>query len=251
MLRRVLGASILLSIISLLIYGVLRNPAAQASPQEVTVVTRTRGHEELKATMVDGELKIGLKNNHTETITAFAISFNDTMVKVDFAYSEVHFGIEPGETFEESYPFSRSSPSAELPALHLLAVLLKDGKKDGNSKVAQEIEDVRLGNKIQILRTLRILEKEGQSHKDNLKIIKSDIVAALNAGDVETRIILNELQPRSRTDIKLSDDLKNGLHWGREKMLRRFEVLEQLPTEDRERGFMELKERSHKLFAKL
>jgi hypothetical protein len=107
-----------------------------------------------------------------------------------------------------------------------------------------------LGNKIQILRTLRILNKEGLSRKD-LKIIKSDIVAALNAGEFETRITLNELQPSSRTDSKFSDDLKNGLHWGREKMLRRFEVLEQLPPESREHGFMELKQRSDKLFAKL
>lgn len=247
MLRRVLVASIFLSIFSLLIYGVLRNPAAQASPQEVTVVKRTRGHEELKATIVDGELKISLKNNHRETITAFAISFNNTTVKEDFAYSEVHFGIEPEETFETSYPVSAAP---EFRTLYLLTVLLKDGTKDGNSKIAQEIEDVRLGNKIQILRTLRILEKEAQSRKD-LKSIKTDIVAALNAGDVETHINLKELQPGARTDSKLSDDLRNGLHWGREKMLRRFEVLEQLPPEDRERGLMELKERSHALFAKL
>lgn len=128
--------------------------------------------------------------------------------------------------------------------------MLKNGAKDGKLKVAQQIKDVRLGNKIQLLRTLRILEKEGKSHKD-LQIIKSDIVAALNASESETRIVLNELQPGSGSDSKLSDDLRNGLHWGREKMLRKFEVLEQQPTEYRDRGFMELKNRAHKLFEKL
>ena len=250
MLRRVLVASILLSIISLLIYGVLRNPAAQASPQEVTVVKRTRGHEELKATMVDGELKISLKNNHRETITAFAISFYNTTVKEDFAYSEIHFGIEPGETFEKSYPSSRTSLSAELPTLHLLTVLLKDGTNDGNAIVAQQIRDERLGEKIQLHRTLKILEKEGVSHKD-IKTLKGEITAALYAGEYEARIIRKELLPVSGVDDDLSEALKNGLHWGREKMVRNFQKLEQLPTEGQEEGFKELKDRARKLFAKL
>jgi len=34
-------------------------------------------------------------------------------------------------------------------------------------------------------------------------------------------------------------------------MLQRFDVLEKLPTEYREKGFMELRDRSRKLFAKL
>lgn len=92
-----------------------------------------------------------------------AISFSRTTFKEDFAYSEVRFGIEPGETFEKSYPFSRSSPGAELPTLHLLAVLLKDGTSDGNSTVAQQIKDERLGEKIQIHRMLKVWRKqEGQ-----------------------------------------------------------------------------------------
>jgi hypothetical protein len=249
MLRRVLGASILLSLLALLVYTVLLNPAAEASPQELTVITKTTGHEELKATIVDGEVRFRLKNNYRETITAFAIKFGDLMIKEDFAFSEVHFGIEPGDIFETSYAVSRA-PTGELPTLYLLTVLLKNGAHDGNPKVAQGIRDVRLGNKIQLLRTLRILEKEGQSGKD-LKTIKSDIVAALNAGEFETRIILKELQPSSPTDSKLSDDLRNGLHWGREKMLRRFEELEQVPSEYREEELVKVKERAHKVLAKL
>ncbi len=250
MLRRFLAASILLSILGLLVYTVLLNPEAQASPQELTVVTKTSGHEEVKATIIDGQLRISLKNNHKETITAFAINFGSTRVKEDFAYSEVRFGIEPGETFETSYPFSRSSLGAELPTLHLLTVLLKDGTADGNSKVAQQIKDERLGEKIQIHRMLRILEKEGFARKD-IKALKGEISAALDAGEDEARIIRKELLPASGMDEDLSEALKKGLHWGRETMLRRFQALEQLPTERQEEGLIELKDRAHKLFAKL
>lgn len=250
MLRRFLGVTILLSIVSLLTYTVLLNPETLASPQELTVISRTRGDEVLTANVIDNELRIRLKNNHKDTITAFVINFNNTTIKEDFVYSDVRIGVEPGDTFQTSYSLSPSPTGSEPPTLYLLTVLLKNGIHDGNSKVAKEIRDERLGEKIQILRTLRILEKEGQSGQD-LKTIKSDIAAALNAGEFETGTILSELQPSSRSDTKLSDGLRKGLHWGRETMLRRFEVIEQLPTEYREQAFRELKERSHKLFAKL
>jgi hypothetical protein len=246
---RFIAASSALLIVSLVTYTFLFNSSASASPQELTVVSLTRGGEVLKAEVIGDEVRIRLKNNHGDTITAFAIKLSDTTIKVDFAQSSVQFGIEPGDTFEKSFAFSTSA-TGEPPTVYLLTVLLKNGAKDGNRKIAEEIEDARLGEKIQILRALRILEKQGQSRKD-LKTIKSDIEAALNAGDFETRMVLNELQPGSRTDGKFSDHLKNGLQWGRTAMQRKLEVVEQLPTESRERALMKLKERLEKLFAKL
>ena len=246
--RRYLAVLSVLALIALLACALLFNPMASASPQELTVKSQTKGYEVLKAYLVDNEVRISLQNNHKKTITAFAIRVSGTAtIREDFAYSEVHFGIEPGETFETSYPVS---PSSEVPTIHLLAVLLKDGTDDGNSKVAQQMKDQRLGQKIQILRTLRILEREGQSRKD-LKTTKSDLVAALNSSESETLVTLSELSPISRSDNQLSDELKAGLQWGREKMLRRFDDLEKLPSENREQGFTHLTDRARKLFSKL
>ena len=250
MLHRFLGTVVLLSIVGLLVYTVLLSSAAQASPKDLNVISQTRGDEVLAAKILNNRLTITLKNNHKNTITAFAISFSDTVVKEDFAYSEVHFGIEPGDTFQKAYAVSTSSMGSEPPPLYLLTVLLIDGSNDGDPKVAQEIRDERLGEKIQILRTLRILEREDQSRKD-LKTAKNDLVAALNSGESETLSTLKELEPTGRINNSLSDHLRNGLQVGREKMLRRFEALEQLPSEYQEKGFMELKDRSQKLFAKL
>ena len=246
--RRYVAVLSVLALIALLACALLFNPRASASPQELTVKSQTKGYEVLEAYLVDNEVRIRLQNNHKETITAFAIRVSGTAtIREDFAYSEVHFGIEPGETFETSYPVS---PSSEVPTIHLLAVLLKDGTDDGNSKVARQIRDQRLGQKIQLLRTLRILEREGQSRKD-LKTTKSDIVAALNTSESETLASLSELSPISRSDNQLSDELKAGLQWGREKMLRRFDDLEKLPAENREQGFTQLTDRARKLFSKL
>lgn len=248
MVRKFVAPLTALIAINILTYMVVFNPGASASPQELTVISRTRGGEVLTAQVIDNEVRIRLKNNHRDTITAFAIKLGDTTIKEDFALSGVHFGIEPADTFEKSYPLS-PSPTGELPTLYLLTVLLKNGTRDGNLKIAKEMEDVRLGEKIQVLRTLRILEKQRQLRKD-LKTIKSDIEAALNAGEPETLITLKELQP-TRNDSKLSDHVRNGLQWGRETLQHKLEVIEQLPSEAREQALIRLKERSQKLLAKL
>ena len=226
-----------------------RNHLASRSSNAITVTSQTKGDEVLTAEFLNGRATIRLKNNHKETITAFVIRIGDTTISEDFAYSEVRFGIEPGDTLKRDYPVSPPKDSA-LPTLSLLAVLLKDGTEDGDSKLAQRIKDERLGQKVQLIRTLRILEKEGQSPKD-LERVKSDILAALDTGESETRVILKELQPASRTDAKLSDNFKNGLQWGREGILRRFEVLERQPPESRNQAFLELKDRVNKAHQKL
>jgi hypothetical protein len=194
---------------------------------------------------------VTLKNNHKQTITAFSISFGNTYtITEDFAYSEVHKGIAPGDIFEKRYQLSASDLGSELPTLYLLTVLLENGSEDGDSLAAQKIKDERIGEKIQILRTLRILEKQAKLPKD-LKLLKGDVVAALNVGESETLITLNELQPLPSKRNKLSDDVRNGLQVGRGKMLQRLEALEQFPSDRRESAFTELKTRSSDLLTKL
>jgi hypothetical protein len=246
--RRFLAAISALSILLVLTCTVLLNPSVSASPQELTVVSRTKGNEVLTAEAGDDQVRIKLKNNHKDTITAFVITISDTTIREDFAYSDVHFGIEPGDTFEKSYPFS-PSPVGQLPTVHLLTVLLKDRTSDGDSKVAQTITDERLGEKIQLHRIVKILEREG-SGKD-IKALKGNVTAALDAGEYEVRMTRKELLPASRMDDSLSEDLRNGLHWAREKMLRKLQTLEELPTERQEQGVTELKARSQKLLSKL
>jgi len=243
----VLSGTILLVAFAMVLSA--RNHRASRSSNAITVTSQTRGDEVLTAEFLNDQVKIRLKNNHKDTITAYAIRLSDTTISEDFAYSEVGFGIEPGDTLQEDYPVTLLKGS-ELPTLSLLAVLLKDGTEDGDSKVAQQIKDQRLGQKVQVIRTLRTLEKEGQLPED-FRMVKNDVLAALDTGEFETRIILKELQPASRTDAPLSDDFRNGLQWGREGMLREFEVIERQAPESRDRAFLELKDRINKLYQKL
>jgi hypothetical protein len=243
------GLSVIILLVAFAMVLSARNPRASRSSNAITVTSQTRGDEVLTAEFLNGQAKISLKNNHQDTITAFVIRLSDTTISEDFAYSEVGFGIEPGNTLQRDYPVSPLKGSG-LPTLSLLTILLKDGTEDGDSKLAQQIRDERLGQKVQLIRTLRILEKQGQLPKD-LGTVKSDILTALDTGESETRIILKELQPASRTDAKLSDDFRNGLQWGREGILRRFEVIERQPPESRDRAFLEFKDRVVKTHQKL
>lgn len=253
MFRPFLACLILLASIILLAYTVLF-PSVKASPKELTVVTKTRGHEVLRAELVDDQVTATLKNNHDRTITAFSIRFGDTLrITPDFAYSEIHRGIAPGDTFKEHYQLSSSDVASGPPTLYLLTVLLEGGGEDGDPVVTQRIKDARLGQKIQIFRTLKILEKEAKLPR-NLKALKDDVDAALNTEDSDALNTLNELQPgnpRLSRKKKLSDDVKEGLQVGRGKMLQRLEALEQFPSDLRENAFMELKTRTRDLLTKL
>jgi len=253
MLRRFLSALIVLPIVGLLVYTILLNPSAKASPKELTVVTRTRGHEVLKAEAVDGQVTVTLKNNHRQTITAFSISFGNTLrIASDFAYSEVHKGIAPGDTYQKQYQLSASDISPELPTLYLQTVLLEDGNEDGDALIAQRIKDERIGEKIQLLRAIRILEKHAKLPKD-MRGLKGEVVAALDAEESETLTALNELHPGQQRNArsKLSDDVKAGLLTGQGKMLQRLEALEQFPVEHQETAFKDLKMRASSLINKL
>jgi hypothetical protein len=139
--RRFIISLITVALIALLAYTVLLNPKTSASLQELNVISRTKGDEVLTAEVVDKQVRIRLENNHKDTITGFVINFSDTTIKEDFVYSDVHLGIEPGDTFQTSYSLSPSPIGAERPTLYLLAILLKNGSHDGDPKVAQEMKD--------------------------------------------------------------------------------------------------------------
>ena len=128
-------------------------------------------------------------------------------------------------------------------------MLLKDGTEDGNPKFAQRIKDQRLGEKVQMIRTLRVLEQEGPL-PENLGTLKKHILAALDTEESETRIILKELRPALGADEKLSDDFRNGLQWGRETILQKLENIEGQPSTSRGQAFLELKDRINKVHQK-
>jgi hypothetical protein len=256
MLRRFLSTLILIPILSLFIYTVLLNPADEASgaSQGPTVVNKTTGCD-IKAQILGNEVVITLKNNHKQTATAFTIRLgNSHGITADFAYSDVHSGIAPGEIFQRTYPLP-TALTGSLPTVYLLTVLLENGHHDGNLTVAQDVKDERLGEKIQILRTLRILDKHENLRKD-VKALKDDVAAALNTPDSETLAMLSELEPpdtgsNRQKNKELSDNMKKGLQVGREKMLRRLSTLEQLPNDSHETAIIELKTRFRMLLTRL
>jgi hypothetical protein len=252
--RSFLSTLILSSIFSLLVYTVLLSPAAEPTraSQDPIVVNKTKGCE-MEASIVGGEVFISLKNNHNDTITAFSIGLGKNhSVTTDFAYSDVRLGLAPNEVYQDRYRLP-SSLTGSVPTLYLLTTVLENGGVDGDPVIARRIKEDRLGEKVQVYKALRILEKEEDKKPRDLKTLKSDVAAALNTSDAETLTTLNELQsidPAS-SDNRLSEGVRGGLQTGREVVLRRLEELENLPSDWVDEGFDRLKTRFRKLLKRL
>ena len=67
----------------------------------------------------------------------------------------------------------------------------------------------------------------------------------------ELKVISQTRGNEELTALVLNNQVKIRLKNNHKEMLRRFEVLEQLPPDSPRQGFIELKDRAHKLFAKL
>lgn len=248
MLRRLLAGLILLASIGLVTYTVLFS-SAKASPNELTVVSHTKGYETVKAEVVDGQIKFSLKNNHKQNITAYAISIGSLNVIEDFAYSETNDGISPGETFQSNYEVSPDVGTTS-PSLNFLTVVLGNGNSDGIKQIAQKIRDERQGEKVQIHRGLQLLEKYSKLPKD-LKALKKEVETLLDTDEEKALATLNELQAESGTRKEVSDKFRQGLIVGRGKMIQRIEALEQFSDDYKETAFTKLKTVSKRILTRL
>ena len=93
-LMRRLFFAVLSGIILLVAFAVVlsaRNHRTSRSSKQIIVMSQTRGDEVLTAEILNDQVRIRLKNNHKDTITAYVIRLNDTTISEDFAYSEVLF----------------------------------------------------------------------------------------------------------------------------------------------------------------
>ena len=253
MLRRILSCLVFLTILGVFVYTVLLNPSAEASPQQLPVKIRTRGNEEFKATIVGDQMKVTLKNNHKQAITAYSILIGESYrIVTDYAYSEEELevvGIAPGKTLEVSYPLP-ASLIASMPPVILQAVVLDDNNAEGSPAVEHEIKDQRLGEKIQLRRVLRILDKQ-ENFPNDLTALKAEISAALDRPEAETLMAVNEADPLYGTILEMSHQLKAGLQVGREKMLHRLSEIEEGPVDWRDRDFARLKRKARYVLANL
>lgn len=197
-------------------------PAAQRNSD---VINHTKSLEVVSAVRNAGELYIALRNDYSKNVMAYAISIGDFRFTEDFAFSGLaEAGILPNTTYELRIPTSDSTKP-----INIAAVILDGGTGDGNSAVLQDIKDQRLGERIQIERTLKLLDNylKLPSSKINSGVgeLKSQIVSELDAPEADSLTALRELQP-ARQWSSLSEESKNALGNGKQYVLGDFRTVE-------------------------
>jgi len=97
----------------------------------------------------EGVLRLVLQNMYDKRITAFKTSLGITSSLVDTILSTHDEGIYPGATREEFFPID-IDPELESKGIAILAVTFEDGTSDGHPEFVKEIQDYRLGQKLQV-----------------------------------------------------------------------------------------------------
>ena len=228
----VLTLALLLSASVLVFTKTYRSPKSR-SDDFVPIVNKTSGFQVLQATRAGDRVTLSLKNNYPHSITAFVLTFGKGFhITEDFITSEVSgdVGIQPHQIFEGTYtlPSDQTSKSNQTspttPAITLQAVVLADKSGDGDVISFEDVRDTRLGQAVQIKRSLRVLEKYITDSPD-FENLYTEIRAALDRPEPETLKAVKDIHPvgtinRNSSD-PLSDSVKEGLASARTDVLRR------------------------------
>lgn len=208
--------------ICLLISGVLTfSSGAKQIPQQNSagpeVVNKTQAFELLSASREDNSVVLKLKNGYNKDINGYSIS-SGIGLKDDVDLTIGDRVITPGEIIEYRVGIpntrSASTTSSQQPII-ILAVMFKDHTSDGDLKTISDIEDRRLGVKMQLRRIFPLLE------------------AALNSPDIDTPSVIARLKTQLST---LPEELneaprlavKRGLRAAKEDVLRRIGDLDSI-----------------------
>src|SRR5262249_42882970 len=104
-------------------------------------------------------IRLKLRNDYNKDITAFVISIDNFSYKEEFIYSEMDKVLVPGETYSSDIPLPSSLKGRQDQELVVQAVVFADKTNDGNQNVISEIEEERLGEKLQLQRILPKLKQ--------------------------------------------------------------------------------------------
>lgn len=146
----------------------------------IQLQNRTTAFDVAKAEVNNGRVRLTLKNNYNKTIAAYAISTGGGSHNLRELGSEEL--ITPGST---RYHELRVRSEANIT---ILAVVFEDRTSDGDPTAAKEINDYRLGKKIQYDRIVPILNRVLSARENEMQLALSEAqsgVQALSSGSAK------------------------------------------------------------------
>lgn len=205
----------------------------QQSNIRVTNKTRAISAEGTDASFNDIHLK--LRNDYSKDITAFVVSIGNFSYKEEFIYSETDKTLAPGASYGIDIPLPSSLKGRQDQELTIQAVVFADKTNDGDQKVISEIEEERLGEKVQIQRILPILKRAlefPEITRNNLTSgqFETEVASALNISEPDALMALDKLNPQIATirqwpKDKLPKQVSSGLRTGKESILHKLQKI--------------------------
>lgn len=157
----------------------------------------------------EGVLRLVLQNMYDKKITAFETSLGSTSSLVDTILSTHDDGIYPGATREQFFPID-IDPELEEKGIAILAVTFEDGTSDGHPEFIKEIQDHRLGKRIQMSHVLsrlnQTLNLPDDEIPEGLTKVQSSMLSAsderYNALPLFARLAINDIAKEISLNIE-------------------------------------------------
>jgi len=201
----------------------------------VKVNNLSRSCELLIAERHNGHVKLLIQNNSNKAITAYALTSNTDARTVftfeeEFATSEGDFVIPSGQSHETVIAIPGSIDRQAEVILNFSAVIFEDKTSEGDEVIIRGIEDNRLGQKIQFMKALPVLDKFSRLSDTEIayywtKAAGHDFEVALNAPDAELLEQLNKKSPNNRETHNESEQFEEGSQYGKGYTFRTYQEL--------------------------
>jgi hypothetical protein len=168
---------------------------------------------------------------------------------VDYAFSEGEDVILPGQSIDRAIIIPPEFNTKAEIVFDLSAVIFEDNTSEGNPHLVRDIQENRLGQKIQLIKALSVIEKASRLSETETyfywnKNAKQDFEIALNEPDIKHLEQLNDKSLINNERYKESEQFKLGVQAGKEDVLQKYQEL--MDVQEKQ-GIVALREGIHHL----
>ena len=216
--------------------------SSSKSERTVRVVNSTHSCAVLSAENHNGHLSVRLKNNNNKGITAFVFTSRiDAKTvfafKEEFAFSEGNAVIAPGDSYDKVISIPGTLGRQREISLKLSAVFFGDKSSEGDSDTVRDVEDNRLGEKLQLMKALTLLDKIYALSEMDIgsywsETARHDFQVALDAPDTESLILLNNKTSNKEKPVVESEQFKLGAQAGKEYVIQKYQELREIQEKE-------------------
>lgn len=152
-------------------------PAAREVPshlnQRIQIENKTQSIEVVRAETNETSVHISLRNNSNKSVDGLQTRIGNVAIQTEFLGAGVTF--PAGSVHEATFPIQADMDKRPVT---LLCVTFEDGSSEGDPKYIRQIENKRLGERIQTKRALLLIDQalsRSEVNAETLESLKRDI----------------------------------------------------------------------------